>query len=269
MLNIFKKIRYNLMSTNKTGKYLKYAIGEIILVMIGILLALQVNTWNETRTKKASLNTYLKNLSETFKGDIKTMDKLETTNAFRFHSMQYLLEFSDQIPYNASLEKLISTPFEKTTFEKNNIWKKPIPENYDEEFIRLAFLWSGRLISQNINLSAIEELKNTGMFAYIENDNLKKSITEYYSFWNVRIGDGNQKKHHWIVEQWETSLGEEGLLPSGIASIENPLELLSKNKTRTYWLKRLIRESNWMMENASSLKERANKLILQIEADIK
>ena len=77
-----------------------------------------------------------------------------------------------------------------------------------------------------------------------------------------------KKKHHWIVEQWETSLREEGLLPSGIASIENPLELLSKNKTRTYWLKRLIRESNWMMEKASSLKERANKLILQIEAEI-
>jgi hypothetical protein len=178
ILSFFRKMRFEFMSTNKTGKYLKYAIGEIILVMIGILLALQVNT-------------YLKNLSETFKGD---MIKLETTNAFRFHSMQYLLEFSDQTPYNASLEKLTPTPFEKTTFDKNTIWKKPIPENYDEVFIRLAFLWSGRLMSQDGNLSAIEELKNNGMFAYIENDNLKKTITEYYSFWNLRIGDDNQKK---------------------------------------------------------------------------
>ena len=178
ILSFFRKIRFEFMSTNKTGKYLKYAIGEIILVMIGILLALQVNT-------------YLKNLSETFKGD---MIKLETTNAFRFHSMQYLLEFSDQTSYNASLKKLTPTPFEKTTFDKNTIWKKPIPENYDEVFIRLAFLWSGRLMSQDVNLSAIEELKNTGMFAYIENDNLKKAITEYYSFWNLRIGDDKQKK---------------------------------------------------------------------------
>ena len=37
------------MSENKTGKYIKYAIGEILLVMIGILLALQVNNWNEQR----------------------------------------------------------------------------------------------------------------------------------------------------------------------------------------------------------------------------
>ena len=49
MIKFFRKIRYDLMKNNKTGKYLKYAIGEIILVMIGILLALQVNNWNETR----------------------------------------------------------------------------------------------------------------------------------------------------------------------------------------------------------------------------
>ena len=49
MIKFFRKIRYDLMEKNKTGKYLKYAIGEIILVMIGILLALQVNPWNETR----------------------------------------------------------------------------------------------------------------------------------------------------------------------------------------------------------------------------
>jgi hypothetical protein len=203
------------MSNNKTAQYLKYAIGEIILVMIGILLALQVNNWNEVRTKKATLNTYLKNLSETLKEDSKTMNSLEISNAFRFHSMQYLLEFSDQTIYNPSLDGLTPTPF-----EKNSIYTKPIPKNYDEEFIRLAFLWSGRLISQDINLSAIEELKNTGMFAYIENVELKNSINNYYKDWDRRLGDDNQKKHQWMVEQWETSLGEENLLTSSISSMK-------------------------------------------------
>mgnify|MGYP001816506302 CR=1 FL=1 len=41
------------MEKNKTGKYLKYAIGEILLVVIGILIALQINTWNEYQKKKA------------------------------------------------------------------------------------------------------------------------------------------------------------------------------------------------------------------------
>ena len=49
MIKFFRKIRYDLMEKNKTGKYLKYAIGEIILVVIGILIALQLNNWNENR----------------------------------------------------------------------------------------------------------------------------------------------------------------------------------------------------------------------------
>jgi len=46
------------MEKNKTGKYLKYAIGEIILVVIGILIALQINNWNEERKTKALYNSY-------------------------------------------------------------------------------------------------------------------------------------------------------------------------------------------------------------------
>lgn len=49
MIKFFRKIRYNLMETGKTGKYLKYAIGEIILVVIGILIALSINNWNEQK----------------------------------------------------------------------------------------------------------------------------------------------------------------------------------------------------------------------------
>ena len=55
MIKFFRKIRYDLMSENKTGKYLKYAIGEIVLVVIGILIALQINNWNENRKTKAQI----------------------------------------------------------------------------------------------------------------------------------------------------------------------------------------------------------------------
>jgi hypothetical protein len=51
MIKLFRKIRYDLMAKNKTGKYFKYAIGEIVLVVIGIIIALQINNWNENRKK--------------------------------------------------------------------------------------------------------------------------------------------------------------------------------------------------------------------------
>ena len=49
MIKFFRHIRQSLIMENKTGKYLKYAIGEIVLVVIGILIALQINNWNENR----------------------------------------------------------------------------------------------------------------------------------------------------------------------------------------------------------------------------
>jgi hypothetical protein len=49
MIKFFRKIRQNSLSEGKTGKYLKYAIGEIILVVIGILIALQLNNLNENK----------------------------------------------------------------------------------------------------------------------------------------------------------------------------------------------------------------------------
>src|SRR5210317_2333516 len=49
MIKFFRKIRQNLLMENKTGTYLKYAIGEIFLVVIGILIALSINNWNQQR----------------------------------------------------------------------------------------------------------------------------------------------------------------------------------------------------------------------------
>ena len=62
MIKFFRKIRQNLLMENKTGKYLKYAIGEIVLVVIGILIALSLNNWNENRKKTDSEKGILTNI---------------------------------------------------------------------------------------------------------------------------------------------------------------------------------------------------------------
>lgn len=66
MIKFFRQIRYNLMEQDQAGKYLKYAIGEIILVVIGILLALQINNWNQERINKIERNEMLSKLNAEF-----------------------------------------------------------------------------------------------------------------------------------------------------------------------------------------------------------
>ena len=75
MIKFFRKIRYDLMEKNKTGKYMKYAIGEIILVMVGIMLALQVNNWNENRKDKIAEKDLLENMLESLKLDSISFNK--------------------------------------------------------------------------------------------------------------------------------------------------------------------------------------------------
>ena len=64
MINIFRKIRKNLLTENEFGKYLIYTIGEIILVVIGILIALQINNWNEEQKIEKEEISILNNLLE-------------------------------------------------------------------------------------------------------------------------------------------------------------------------------------------------------------
>ena len=66
MIKFFRQIRLDLMEKNKTGKYFKYAIGEIVLVMIGILLALQVSNWNQDRKDRISERKILDNIHRDF-----------------------------------------------------------------------------------------------------------------------------------------------------------------------------------------------------------
>jgi hypothetical protein len=69
MIKFFRKIRQNLLSEGKTGKYFKYAIGEIILVVIGILIALQINNWNENRKQNKTEKEFITSVKNDLKQD--------------------------------------------------------------------------------------------------------------------------------------------------------------------------------------------------------
>ncbi|MFC3879763.1 DUF6090 family protein [Algoriphagus namhaensis] len=74
MVSIFRKIRRALLEQNKVTRYLAYAVGEIALVMIGILLALQVNNWNENRKDRIKEQKVLLELKTLFEENIAQLE---------------------------------------------------------------------------------------------------------------------------------------------------------------------------------------------------
>jgi sensor domain CHASE-containing protein len=88
MLRFFRQIRQRLLTDNKFSKYLLYAVGEILLVVIGILIALQINNWNEERIKDNAVRSHLESLADAIEDDIRELTISMEFNEFRFHSWQ-------------------------------------------------------------------------------------------------------------------------------------------------------------------------------------
>ena len=106
MINFFRKIRQNLLSEGKTGKYLKYAIGEIVLVVIGILIALQINNWNEYRKDKIAELNILQDIKGSISTDIQQLKlRIELANNDIRSANIILNHLEKNLPYNDSLNQ--------------------------------------------------------------------------------------------------------------------------------------------------------------------
>lgn len=124
MIKFFRLIRKNYLLENKQSKYLKYAIGEIILVVIGILIALQINNWNQNRINNTKVRSYLseiikdlKNDTLNIRGEIDFAKKRSTTTKSFLALKDYNTLTIDSL--EKSLETFYSKiPFSNTTFEK-------------------------------------------------------------------------------------------------------------------------------------------------------
>ncbi|MCK0179062.1 DUF6090 family protein [Flavobacteriaceae bacterium S0862] len=105
MIKFFRQIRKDLMEKNKTGKYLKYAIGEIVLVVIGILIALSINNWNEDKKNINQAKKHLKTISLNLKDDIKQAENLlaETGTALEYANT-FLSQFKTLKPVDNNIQ---------------------------------------------------------------------------------------------------------------------------------------------------------------------
>ena len=80
MVTILRKLRKSILQTGAFQKYLAYAVGEIALVVIGILIALQINNWNEGKSERKIEQEHMKNLVVDLTGDLNTYDQFTKRN---------------------------------------------------------------------------------------------------------------------------------------------------------------------------------------------
>jgi hypothetical protein len=150
MIKFFRKIRQNLLMENKTGRYLKYAIGEIILVMIGILLALQVNNWNQQRMAAQKEQLLLEALHDEFVENKAQFENVIATHERALKSTQYVIS---QFPIDPKKINL------NTFYEKKNDW--------------------GVTYTFNPSQGVIRSLVNTSSFELISNEELRRLLVSW------------------------------------------------------------------------------------------
>jgi hypothetical protein len=105
MLTFLRKLRKSLIESGSALRYLLCAIGEILLVVIGILIALQINNWNENSKKEERIGVYVNSLMDDLQDDINEYNCIEEGSIFRYYSTQYLLKLCGEELYDPSTDK--------------------------------------------------------------------------------------------------------------------------------------------------------------------
>ncbi|MFC5196609.1 DUF6090 family protein [Bizionia hallyeonensis] len=148
MIKFFRKIRQNLLSEGKTGKYLKYAVGEIVLVVIGILIALQINNANENRKTNGIKKEYYRQILVDLDKEIDNINtRIIALDSSITSSDNYFKNFKTaDLQLNQLIDELckVEYTFQYVYFNTNTIQTlestgdiKLIPENIRNSLIEL------------------------------------------------------------------------------------------------------------------------------------
>jgi len=184
MINFFHKVRKQLADDNKPLKYMRYAIGEIILVVFGILIALQVNNWNEDRKLKKEELKMLLELKSVLEGG-----KLE--GELEFQKSQLDRNIGSQ----ASCAHIINH------FEANMPYTDSLKFHFANAHTRYIAL---------VRDQAYENIKSYG-FGFIQNDTLKEELIRAYETntkWLLELNNRNNLYENQIVLPLLTALFE-------------------------------------------------------------
>jgi len=249
MIKFFRKIRQNLLMENKTGKYFKYAIGEIILVVIGILIALSINNWNTKENERELEIKYLNQIKSSLENSKLNLTERLDRNKGILKSGELLLEhLKDKKPLNDTITRLFIIP------------------KYDH--------------SIKLSTAAFENLKNDGL-SLISNDSLKIAVIDIYEQeitliqntfanqmenYNTSIVDPFYNKHFELDYNKHFELDTKTIKP---LFIPNNYEDLLQNREMKNMLSSINGLRFYSIALYESVIEKIRKIIIKVENEIK
>ena len=173
MLTFLRKIRRSFIESGSIRKYILYALGEILLVMIGILLALQVNTWNNNRINRNLEKQYLNRMIQDLGADLEEVERATLSSYRRILLGANVLDTLGVENFNPSdIYQLALQHHENGDFE--------IPSTFGEKLVQLRTyrVFNGTDIT-------MQELLSNGKLDVIRDEHLRIAVQDHYS--KIRI----------------------------------------------------------------------------------
>jgi len=234
MIKLFRKIRQNMIKENKASKYLLYAIGEIILVVIGILIALQLNNWNIERLNKIEEQSYLKAI----KTDL-------TKDALRLK--QLVSNIDIQLITLEKIKKGLTS--DSTTINQNVAFTNSLLTTF-------SFL---------PEKATIEDLKSSGKLNLLANKIVKDTLLSYYNYVDTRINALNTSivtyARDIIAPFLMTDYTLEYNYPESLITKKSKIVSLNSEQKENQFLKNAVK---YRIALLSSLKANYEEIIINI-----
>ena len=254
MINFLRKIRKQLLSENKFTKYLIYALGEILLIVIGILIALAINNSNENSKERTKELSYLKNIKNDLIINVQEIDGYINNREQKIASAKNILEHFDG---------------------------KPI-EDLETMVVDMGNIYSWRKFFQNNN--TYQELINSGNLAIISNDSIQNTLLNLESLY-MKLKDEESHfrydselllyapsykiiDHHSLVENYKYQLTN-GQVGTRLPIIRRQYELMLEDIEQKNGFAMAVLVFGNMNQQLAAMKNQSEELIKLIEIEIK
>lgn len=245
MIKFFRDIRQHMIKENKATKYLLYAVGEIILVVIGILIALQINNWNEIRKEKLRIVNYLYEIKDDLDQDMvffkKNLEQYDSLIKFKEWGMSYT-------KYDYS--------------QKNSLLKYRFSNYTDTKILDIAF----------------NKMMDSGLSEFYDFETIVNQIRRYYLIdgkkYNVMIDWDKRWTDHellWFLNNddnnFEMTIYDYPTINSDNYNINELIKSLEDPKGRN-WMRYSLLRKREMYRQFKSMLENAEKLKFSIGLEL-